>query len=43
MTFIIRRVTRRAKGYIKFVGNFVTGRRKHFRTHYWPSAWYAWD
>jgi len=26
-------VTRRVKGYTRFVGKYVTGRRKHFRPH----------
>jgi len=31
--FIIIPVTRRVKGYTRFVGKYVTGRRKRFRPH----------
>jgi len=30
---LIRPVTRRVKGYTRFVGKYVTGRRKRFRPH----------
>jgi len=31
--FIFIPVTRRVKGYTRFVGKYVTGRRKRFRPH----------
>jgi len=33
IVILFKPVTRRAKGYTRFVGKYVTGRRKRFRPH----------